>query len=286
MATAVPLLLALPTHAEIPHVLPAAESYFLCNGQKKEAEVFITHSRHFISAADGGSFFCSGTGSAVNRNPFVHVQADVHGGSRGGLSVQADIEMVYSFAVHEKRKPPRPNKVIPQSMSVTGRVESSAAGTTNRASFISIYANLSYQPPVLVAAIVGNGVRRETEPVPISSAPDDLMRVRYFAQCYLSVGKDESDSCVADADPLPTFDQARFDADNLRLGLSTFMLSDYYEYRFSPGMIPEPATWLTGLAGLVALATRLAARPRRMSPDLRPGAPHRSPLTPRRPEST
>ena len=254
------LVLLLPSARAIDLSIPLAESYFVCNGRKTEGGVIVSDSRSFTVEGDGGSFFCAGLGAAVNRNPFIHLQADVHGGSRSGLSVQADIQVEYFYAIHEKSKTPRPNKIIPHLMSVTGSVDSSAEGSTNRASFISIYANLSFQAPVLVAFTVGNGVLRETEPVPLSSGPDQLMHVRYVAQCYLQVGKGESDSCVAEADPLPTFDQVRFDADNARLGLSTFTLSDYYDFRFSPNMVPEPSTWLMCFIGLVVMAAQFGKR--------------------------
>jgi hypothetical protein len=244
-------------------LVPLAYSSFSCNGVLKEGGSVVSDSLHSVSIADGTSLFCSGVASTVNRDAWLHVVASGHTGDLySGQTLTATVTTEYFYVVAEKRgkTPPRRLSSVPDGMPIVGKVDSTIRGTTNRASFISVYMNQEPNPEVLVASLRGNGTLDKT--VSMDPTPGRIMHVMYVGQCHLLLGRNESGSCDVTLDPLPDFDQARFDADNARLGLPTFQLSEYYEYRFSPNMVPEPSIGLSMFAGLGVIAT-IATKRRR-----------------------
>lgn len=75
-------------------------------------------------------------------------------------------------------------------------------------------------------------------------------------------------SCNAFVDPVVSFDQARFDAERAVAGQPSFLLADYYELVFSPGIqnvrtspVPEPSVcWLVN-GGLLLVSLGVRGRP-------------------------
>jgi len=110
-----------------------------------------------------------------------------------------------------------------------------------------------------IAAEVGNGGFVGTPGViGFTFAPGEQYSAAVEATCYAEAQGNASSSCQAVADPVFTFDQAKFDAE---MATNTFPLADYYQFEFSPNLVPEPSSLMLLGSGVAALA--IACRCRR-----------------------
>lgn len=107
----------------------------------------------------------------------------------------------------------------------------------------------------------------------IAITTQDLLAITSSARCSGEVQTDLSRGstlrCAATADPILTFDQVTFDAQNAAQGLPTFTLADYFFFERSPNfadgdggpptIIPEPSTSIL-VCGVIFLLARYASR--------------------------
>lgn len=100
--------------------------------------------------------------------------------------------------------------------------------------------------------------------LPLRVEVAQVLDVQMYAYAEAIPGETLPDATVTHSvsiavDPIFSFDQEAFDA---QMGASTFPLEDYFEFQFSPNLIPEPPPTALLAAALLALG-KLLFRPSR-----------------------